>query len=392
MRNRWFILSACILINICLGAGYAWSVFQGPLMDLNGWSGSQASLAFSIYFSMGPIAMVLLGPLQDKYGPKWITFAGGLMIGLGMILTSTISNLYMLYITYGLITGLGVGATYGCTTATSLKLFPDKKGLAGGLAVAGYGSGALIFAPIARSLISGVGIQTTFRFLGIGMMIIICLGAMVLYLPQASKSQGLALAPNDKRPSEMLRSSEFWMLWIIYILGSISGLMIIGHASMIAQEHMNYSLSAATAIVMVVSIGNTFGRIFWGSISDKIGRFPTVNIMFLVAASGLLLLYLNIFSLLSVFGIIVIALCYGGFLGIFPGITSDTWGAKFNGSNYGYMFSACAVAGFIGPSMAASLKESSGNYTLPFLIAIGLSFVGFVFMFYLRRKTAKKPA
>lgn len=390
MKNRWFILFACILINICLGAGYAWSVFQAPLMEVHGWSASQASLAFSIYFSMGPVAMIILGPLQDKYGPKWITFAGGCFIGLGMILTSMIETIPMLYVTYGVINGLGVGATYGCTTTTSLKAFPDKKGLAGGLAVAGYGSGALIFAPIARSLISSAGILSTFRYLGIAMAIVICIGSMFLNLPKTDTQVNSTLSIKDKKPQEMLSGIQFWLLWSIYVLGSISGLMIIGHASTIAQEHLGYTLAAATGIVMIVSIGNTLGRIFWGSVSDKLGRYPTVSLMFITSSIGLVLLFLNIQSIISVIGIVIIALCYGGFLGIFPGITADTWGSKYNGSNYGFMFSACAVAGFIGPSMAASFKESSGTYSMSFLISIALSLIGFILMMILSKKEKNK--
>lgn len=386
MKNRWFVLFACILINICLGAGYAWSVFQPPLMEVHGWSASQASLAFSIYFSMGPVAMILLGPLQDKYGPRWIAFLGGIMIGLGMFLTSLISTIPLLYLTYGVINGLGVGATYGCTTTTSLKLFPDKKGLAGGLAVAGYGSGALIFAPVARGLISSQGIQSTFRILGLGMLFVICLGALLLSVPKAREAGVSVQSSKDKKPGEMLAGLDFWLLWGLYVLGSVSGLMIIGHALMIAQEHVGYELAAATGIVMVVAIGNTFGRILWGTISDKLGRFPTIHIMFAVSALGLLLLFINPFQVASVFGIVLIALCYGGFLGIYPGVTADTWGTKYNGSNYGFMFSACAVAGFIGPSMAASLKESAGSYTTPFLIAMAMSILGFVLMFFVRKR------
>ena len=391
MKNRWLILIACVIINLCLGAGYAWSVFQTPLMELFSWTTSQASLAFSISFAMVPVGMIIFGPLQDKYGPKWITFLGGLLFGTGMILTSFISTLFMLYVTYGLILGFGIGAAYGCTTATTVKWFPDKKGLAGGLTAAGFGSGALVFAPLARTLITNVGVQMTFRYLGIGLLIAICIASLILSAPKKSTDVNIAKTNLDKTPKEIMATSTFWFLWIVYIFGCIAGLMMIGHASMIAQEHLGYTVSAATFIVMIVSLSNTFGRIIWGGVSDRIGRYSTVILMFISSAIGLLLLFLNINPMLGVTGIVLIALSFGGFLGIYPGITADNWGSLFNGSNYGVMFTAYGVASIAGPMMAASLKESSGgSYTMPFMISMALNIIGFLLIFFMKSKSRKE--
>lgn len=391
-KNRWIILIACVLINLALGAGYAWSVFQGPLMEEFGWTTSQASLAFSISFAMVPVAMMVFGPLQDKIGPKWITFFGGLMFGAGMILTSFITSIGMLYVTYGLILGFGIGSAYGCTTATTVKWFPDKKGLAGGLTAAGFGSGALVFAPIARSLISNVGIQSTFFYMGIGLLILICGAALTLSAPEKAIVSGKAqISQIDKKPKQILKTSTFWLLWGVYILGCIAGLMMIGHASMIAQEHLGYAVGAATVVVMIVSLSNTFGRIIWGSVSDKVGRYKTVMLMFITSSVGLLLLFFNISAVLGVIGIIFIALSFGGFLGIYPGITADNWGSVFNGSNYGVMFTAYGVAAVGGPMMAAFLKTSSGgSYTMPFIISLVLNLVGLALILLMINRKNKK--
>lgn len=390
MKNHWLILISCVIINLCLGAGYAWSVFQKPLMELFGWTTSQASLAFSISFAMVPIGMMVFGPLQDKHGPKWITFLGGLLFGAGMILTSFIDNIIMLYVSYGLILGFGIGAAYGCTTATTVKWFPDKKGLAGGLTAAGFGSGALVFAPLARTLITNVGVQLTFRYLGIGLLLVICLASLVLAAPEKKVVSGAVESDFDKKPKEMISTSTFWFLWVIYILGCISGLMMIGHASMIAQEHLNYPVTVATIVVMLVSLGNTFGRIIWGSISDKIGRYSTVTLMFITSGTGLLLLFLKLSPVIGVVGIILISLSFGGFLGIFPGITADNWGSLYNGSNYGVMFTAYGVASIVGPMMAASLKESSGgSYNIAFIISLGLNVIGFALILLLKARQNK---
>lgn len=392
-KNRWLILAACIVINLCLGAGYAWSVFQAPLIEKFSWTTAQASLAFSISFAMVPISMILFGSLQDKKGPKWITFGGGLMFGAGMILTSFTSSLTMLYISYGLILGFGIGMAYGCTTSTTVKWFPDKKGLAGGLTAAGFGSGAVIFAPLAVRLIQQYGVLLTFRYLGIGLLIVICLASLIISAPE---KKSVALAENDtlnKKPAQIIRTGNFWALWVVYVFGCISGLMIIGHASPIAKEFLNFDLETATLVVSVVAIGNTFGRILWGFISDKVGRYRAVALMFVTSCIGLLLLSFKISGLLSVAGIIFVALCFGGFLGTFPGITAENWGPLFNGSNYGFMFTAYGLAAVVGPRLAALIKQSAnGDYTRAFLISIAMNVLGMILILILQKKKSATTA
>ncbi|MGL5512796.1 MAG: MFS transporter, partial [Sporomusa sp.] len=163
--NRWLILAACMIINLCLGAGYAWSVFQKPLIDMFGWTTAQTSLAFTISFGIVPLAMIACGKIQDARGPKVVTIVGGVLFGLGMFCTGMINSLTGLYLTYGIMGGIGIGMAYGCTVATPVKWFPDKRGLAGGMSAAGFGSGAIVFAPLAASLIEKSDVLTTFRTL-----------------------------------------------------------------------------------------------------------------------------------------------------------------------------------------------------------------------------------
>lgn len=392
-KNRWLILIACIVINLCLGLGYAWSVFQGPLIEEFGWTTAQASLAFSISFAVVPLAMVINGPRQDREGPKRITFVGGILFGVGMILTGFTKSLTMLYITYGVMLGAGIGMAYGCTTITSVKWFPDKKGLAGGLSAAGFGSGAIIFAPVASSLIGKYGVLFTFRVLGIITLIIICFFALMLSHPKAVTG-GTVATTNDVETKKMIGTFNFWNLWLIYVIGCIGGLMIIGHASPIAREHIGLDAGTATLVVSIVAMANTGGRLFWGAVSDKIGRYNTVIVMFIASSIGLFLLMSNMSSILAIIGIIAIALSFGGFLGSYPGITVENWGARFSGTNYGVMFTAFGIASLVGPRMAAVMKENNnGEYGQAFLISIILGLVGIALMFYyktvrLKRKTA----
>ena len=387
--NRWLILAACIIINLCLGAGYAWSVFQGPLVELFGFSAAKATLAFSISFGMGPVGMILFGPILDKRGPRLITFLGGLLFGLGFIMTSFMKSLGWLYLSYGLISGLGIGMAYGATIATTVTLFPDKRGLASGLNAAGFGSGAIVFAPVAANLIQLYGVLSAFRILGIAILIIICTCSLILSVPKKEGGER-RVSERDKRPSEMLRTASFWVLWFIYIMGSISGMMIIGHASPISQDHLGFTLALATAIVSIVSLSNTLGRILWGSISDRFDRYAVVSMMFGVSTIGLLIMFAHIHPYFSVVGVILIALCYGGFLGIFPGITVENFGEAFNGTNYGFMFTACGIAAAVGPVLAASVKEANnGDYSMAFLVAAGLNIIGLALMMIFRKKAQK---
>lgn len=388
--NRWLILFACVMINLALGAGYAWSVFQNPLTDLFGRTAAEASLAFSICFAMTPISMIVFGPVQDKYGPKWVIFLGGLLFGLGMILTSRVNSLSMLYISYGVILGFGNGAAYGCTTSTTLKWFPDKKGLAGGLSAAGFGFGPIIFAPLAVKLIETNGVLYAFRTLGIANLIVVCGFALLVTAPKKLESD-TKIANDDKKPSQIMKTPIFWLLWVSYIFGCISGLMIIGHASPIAQEHLGFTLARATMIVSVVAISNTVGRLFWGMVSDKVGRYNAVMLMFITTFIGLLLLGLNFSAPLAVLGIMLIALCFGGLLGTFPGITADNWGPTYNGSNYGFMFTAYGIAAVIGPRLAAVTKESSGgSYSLAFLVTGILSIIGLLLILVIKKMSKKE--
>lgn len=394
--NRWLILVACIIINLCLGAGYAWSVFQAPLMEQFGWTTAQASLAFSISFAMVPISMMIFGPMQDKEGPRKITFAGGIMFGLGMVLTGFTKSLTTLYITYGLILGFGIGMAYGCTTATTVKWFPDKKGLAGGLTAAGFGSGAIILAPIAVKLIGTVGVLHTFKFLGVALGVIIAGSSLLLSVPKTvsdkSKEKVLVEDTVNFKPKEIIKTVDFWILWAIYTMGCVGGMMIIGHASPIANEHIGFTIGRAATVVSIVALANTLGRIVWGTVSDKIGRYNTTVIMFVSSGIGLLLLNMTkvVGSTLSVVGIAAIALSFGGFLGIFPGITAETWGPKNAGSNYGFVFTAYGIAAIFGPRLAAVIKESNnGNYGMAFLIAIGMNIIGIVLTLWFKSKKKK---
>ncbi|MCI3029113.1 OFA family MFS transporter [Desemzia sp. C1] len=385
-KNRWLILIAAIITNLALGAGYAWSVFQTALLETNtDWTLSETSLAFSISFAMVPVGMIICGPIVDKHGGKKVVLAAGLLFGLGMFLTGFANSIIMLYLTYGVILGLGIGAGYGTATALTVKWFPDKKGLAGGLTAAGFGSGAILLAPIATNMIESVGVNDTFKILGGILLVVICASSFVMENPPVKEKVVGLTSDKDKNYKEMLRDSNFWILWAIYTFAATSGLMVIGHAANLASY---YSLGAGAVIVMVVGLANTLGRIFWGSVSDKIGRCKTVMIMFIVSGTGLILLNFanTLGAVAGIAGLIFIALSFGGFLGSFPGITAENCGASKSASNYGWMFTAYGIASILGPSLASSIRESTGSYSMALLISAGMALVGAgMILFYMNR-------
>ncbi|MGT2811547.1 L-lactate MFS transporter [Streptococcus minor] len=390
--NRWLILAAAILTNLSLGTGYAWSVFQAALLETNasrGWELSQTSLAFSISFAMVPIGMIIFGPKVDAQGPKKFVFLGGILFGLGLFLTGFASSIPMLYLTYGVLLGLGIGSAYGAATSVAVKWFPDKKGLAGGLTAAGFGSGPIILSPIIKSLIASVGVYRTFNILGAILLIVICGASLVMKKAPAPKVAADQVVPTGKTYKEMLREGNFWLLWLIYTLGATGGMMIIGTASDIAKT---YSLADPVVVVMLVGLANTFGRIFWGAVSDKIGRYYTVVAMFIVVAGGLFLLASNqtLGSIFGVIGVMMVALSFGGFLGAFPGITAENWGVQNAGSNYGWMFTAYGVAALFGPQLGTNIKAANnGDYTFAFFIVIAMAVVGMVLQLYFIKKLKK---
>lgn len=387
--NRWVILIASVIINLCIGSAYAWSVFQKPLIQQFGWSTGQASLAFTINLGLVPLAMIVAGKIQDKKGPKIVSLVGGIIFGAGITLAGSTNSLTTLYLTYGMLGGLGIGTAYACTIANTVKWFPDKRGLAGGLTAAGFGSGAIVFAPIASSFINQYGVLSTFRILGIVFLIGIVLAALVLKAPEAGwkpegwnppvvQQQG-GKPTADKTTGEMLKTPKFYILWAMYTIGCISGLMIIGHASPIAQEKIGLTPQVAAVAVSVIAIANTSGRLFWGTVSDKIGRYVALVCMYVLSSIMLILLANATNYTMFILATCGIALSFGGFMGIFPSITADNFGAKNLGINYGVIFTAFGLAAIFGPRIAAVVKQSSGGeYGKAFIIASALNIIGMI--------------
>lgn len=383
MKNRWLVVLGALIIQMSLGAVYIYSVFKTPLQQMFGWDKSQVTLPAQIILASFALAMIFAGRVQDRIGPRKVATVGGIVLGVGLILSALaqkMGGLGWFVATFSIIGGIGVGIAYVCPISACVKWFPDKRGLITGLAVAGFGAGGLIFAPVAKSLIESSNVLNAIMILGIIFLVAVVIGAQFLSAPPAGyKPEGWQPTTNNQRPTtdyswrEMLLTPQFYLLWLAYFAGCTAGLMIIMNASTIWQSFAaNTSAAgntldatlfdsiktAGAASVSTIAIFNAVGRIAWGKISDSFGsRIKTLLIMFAICAAAMFFLNRLTTYPLFIIGTGLIAFCFGGFLALYPAVTADFYGTKNVGVNYGIMFTAYGAGGLFGPWLQARLVE-----------------------------------
>lgn len=361
--NRWSVVLGAVMIQICLGAVYAWSLFNQPLIEKFGWDRDGVVLTFSITIATFAAFTIIAGKIQDSIGPRWVATAGGILLGVGVMLASKATSLTELYLFYGVIGGIGIGAAYVCPLATCVKWFPDKRGFISGIAVAGFGAGGLLFKPIILSLIANYGIMSTFLYLGVIYLTAIVLGAQLLvlppegYVPPGWTQSNATVEGRDFTSRQMLGTYQFYLIWFIYLFGCIAGLMVISLAVNIGMSLVRLEATAAGNTVMVIAVFNAGGRIAWGTLSDKIGRITSLTFMFLLTA--LVMFFMGTITmnyLTFLISVSLIGFCFGGFLSLFPSITADYYGTRNLGTNYGIVYQAYGLAAIVGPRIATSVE------------------------------------
>jgi OFA family oxalate/formate antiporter-like MFS transporter len=372
MKNRWTIAIAGVFLQVALGAVYAWSVFRVPLAKQFGWSISEVTLTFTISIFVLGISAFFGGLWLNRKGPRIVALTGGFLYGLGVFLASFSDHrLWWLYLTYGVIGGIGLGFSYIVPVAVLVKWFPDRRGLITGIAVGGFGAGALVTAPIATRLIQSVGVLQTFAYLGIAFLIVTVVAGYFMQNPpegwkpegwQPTASEVSQRAGHDYTLGEALRTWQWWALWLLLFLNTSAGISVISQESPLFQELARVSAVAAASMVGVASIGNAFGRVFWAWASDSITRRATFVVMFLTQA--VLFWILPSISSASVltFVTFVILMCYGGGFGTMPAFVADYFGSKNVGPIYGLMLTAWGFASAFGPLLIAYMRQSSGTY------------------------------
>ena len=372
-KNRWAIAAAGVLMQVALGAVYAWSVFRVPLVKQFGWSISEVTLAFTIaIFALG-FASFFAGLWINKSGPRVVAMTGGALYGLGVFLASfSAHKLWWLYLTYGLIGGIGLGFAYIVPVAVLVKWFPDKRGLLTGIAVGGFGAGALITAPVATRLIQSVGVLTTFAYLGIAFLVVTVLTGAFMQNPPSgwkpagwapSSSQAAQRSAKDYTLREALATWQWWALWLLLFLNTSAGISVISQESPMFQELAKITAFTAATLVGIASIGNAFGRVFWAWLSDSVTRRMTFLMMFLLQVA-LFWALPNLHTRVSIgFVSFLILMCYGGGFGTMPAFAADYFGARNVGSIYGLMLTAWGFASVFGPILIARMRQSTGGYS-----------------------------
>ena len=361
-------------MQICLGAAYGWSVFVAPLVAMTGWTLTEVSLNFTLAIAFLGVGTIIGGLWQDRVGPRPVATVAGVIYGVSYLLAGYFAaqkSLGGLYFSYGLLGGVGMGMGYITPVATITKWFPDRRGLMTGIAVAGYGAGALIMSPFAARSIAARGVPATFEILGVVYLILVVAAAQFYVNPpaggrpagwQPTGAVAAAASAYDFTVGQAMRTLQFWLLWLMLFLNVSAGIMIISQASPMAQQLVHMTPVAAAGMVGLISIFNGAGRVFWAWVSDYIGRARVYFLLYAIQA--VILFMLPSFTNLTLFSaaFATIGLCYGGGFGTMPSFTADFFGAKFMGGIYGWILLAWGAAAIPSPILIARMRQTTGRY------------------------------
>ena len=388
--GRWLLIILGMATNLCLGTIYSWSVFVGPLTEYFSKSlGQQVTageilMPFSVFLACFAIAMPLTGKSLDRYGPRNILIVGGVLTGLGWLLASTVSSVQMLYVMYGVIGGIGVGIAYGAPVAVAARWFPDRRGLAVGLVLLGFGFSAFVTANIAGMLISSMGVMETFRVFGITFIVLTVLLAIPQRFPPAGwrpagwepSAAASSTATRDFSLPEMIRTRAFYGLWICYFIGCLAGLMAISIAKPVGTEVAHVAPALATMLVGFFAVFNGGGRPVFGSLTDKLTPRNAAILSFGLIMVGSVLLTVAPSVPVYVISFALLWGCLGGWLAIAPTATASFFGTSDYPRCYGVIFLAYGAGAIAGPQLAGLIKTGTGSYLGVFPVVIVLAIIG----------------
>ncbi len=390
VMNRGMVVVGAILIQLALGAIYAWSVFT-PSLVAEGWSKVNTQWVFAIGLASFAVFMVFAGKKLTTWGPQKLAWLGGIVLGLGYLLAGLIggASFWALLLLIGLIGGAGIGFAYVVPIAVGMRWFPDKKGLITGLAVAGFGFGAMLWVKLAGewgNLIANLGLSSTFMIYGIAFALMVIIGGLWMKFPpadwkpagyEAKETTAKAAAENEFSSTEMLSKIQFYLIFLTFVFSAGAGLMSIGLMKLYPMEALQNagmtvaqaSAIAGTAMAVFFSLANGLGRIIWGMLSDKLGRKNSIIIM--TATQGIIVILFTFMAgneILLYLGATLIGFNFGGNFALFPTITADTFGAKNVGQNYPFVFLAYGVGGILGPILGGKMGDLQ-NFPLAFTIS-----------------------
>ncbi|WP_138419912.1 L-lactate MFS transporter [Aquibacillus sediminis] len=394
-KNRWLIALSAIAIHLSIGSVYAYSVFKNPLSDLLGWNSKEVTMSFTIAILFLGLSAATFGKFVEKWGPRKSATIAAILFSVGTMgagLAIQLESLIMYYLSYGVLGGIGLGLGYISPVSTLVKWFPDRRGLATGMAVMGFGAGSIITSPVAASLIQSVGISTTFYVLGVCFLVLMLSGASYIvkppegWVPKSMETTSRTTTNQSKAKTDLAQltapeaanTKRFWLLWIMMFINISCGIMLISVASPMAQQKVGMSVAAAATMVAVMGFFNGLGRIAWSSISDYIGR-KNIFVLFFSVQLVLFLLLPNVNNaiLFQVF-IFVILSMYGGGFSSLPAFIGDLFGTKQLGAIHGYLLTAWSAAGVFGPMIVAAIQDATQSYNATFYIFAGLLVIALI--------------
>ncbi|SEF71731.1 Predicted arabinose efflux permease, MFS family [Caloramator fervidus] len=380
MKNyRWFYVVLGMLIFLCLGTVYSWSIFRKPLENVLHFSSTQSGLPFMTFLAFYAILMPFGGKLVTRYHPRTVMVLGGSLVGLGWFLASFAKSIWFLVLTYGVIAGSGVGIVYGVPISVVSRWFYDKKGLALGILLSGFGLSPFITAPIAKKFIDLYGVFTTFKILGGIFLIFIIILSLPFKFPDEIKHEE-EISGSSLNPKEMLKTAKFYALWFCFMVGTLVGLMIIGITGPVGEEIIKIDSKKVALFVSIFSAFNGIGRPLFGWLTDVLKPVFVISLSYLLILLSSFLMFLFKEGSVVVFTLsfALFWLNFGGWLSIAPALTSRFFGNKFYSQNYGIVFTAYGFGAIIGNLLSGILKDYFGSYKVIAYPTIFIVIIAFI--------------
>lgn len=391
--NRWAVLAAAGVFNALVGAVYVWSVFNIPLAHEHGWSAPEVAFAYSLYICIESVAGFIAGALQARVKASVIVLAGGLLFATGWFLAGCVDTVVALCLCFSVFGGLGSGTIYNTSVAVATKWFPDKRGLANGICVGATGLSPLLFAPLANAFIQAFGVGLSFNACGA----LFAVGTLAAFRLMKNPPDGWAPPNMSARGSQprptpnpaagmatrrMVATPAFWALWLLFACAASGGMMVVGNASGIGQQLIGLTPAEAAAQVGIFAVANFAGRLAFGGLSDRFGRFPMMGVALAVTALVMFFGFSAVEDFLSLTAVLCVAgACFGGVMAIVPALCADLFGTAHFGQNYALLFSGYSCASVIGPMLAANVLAATGTYDAAFTGAGILTCVGIALVF-----------
>ena len=390
VKNKYLVLIGALLAQVTIAGLYAWSIFGTAIQNERGWGGDAILFTYALAQFIFAFSTLLSGRIVDKKGPRPALIIGGLLYGGGLILSSFATTPIMLYLTYGVMTGAGVGFVYVCPLSTLIKWFPKNRGMITGLSVGIFGGGSIIFKEVIARLLVGADVSSAFFNLGLISMGLILVGSIFVNNPEGFKKQSAEKGEGDFTTAEMVKTPKFKYVWFMYWLAVIPGLLVLGAAKNIGIEVAGLEGVVAAGIISILAISNAGSRLISGTLSDKFGTLNMLRAIFVITIAALLSLsFLAHIKVMFYFGVIGVAIGYGGFLSLFQTFTNQEFGSFRYGSNYGVVYQAYGLAALSG----IFIKSMAGSYTNTFIISAVAAVIGLTLSFRIsERKKVEKAA